>query len=75
MSTELTDNQLRGYKAALHNPRVSDEAKGHAQQVLEGDAAAYNQAEGLQGEENQSRHLGGTKATLSSTYFPSAPHS
>ena len=74
MSTELTDNQLRGYKAALHNPRVSDEAKGYAQQVLKGDAAS-NQAEGLQGEEHQSRHLGGKKATLSSTYLPSAPHS
>ncbi|CRG87072.1 hypothetical protein PISL3812_04087 [Talaromyces islandicus] len=29
-------NQERGYKAALHNPRVSQSAKEHAQQVLEG---------------------------------------
>ncbi|QKX60266.1 uncharacterized protein TRUGW13939_07409 [Talaromyces rugulosus] len=29
-------NQERGYKAALHNPRVSQSAKDHAQQVLEG---------------------------------------
>jgi hypothetical protein len=70
MSTELTDNQLRGYKAALHNPRVSDEAKEHAQQILEGDPTA-NRAEDLQGEEHQSRQHGGKKATLTSTYVPS----
>lgn len=74
MSTELTDNQLRGHKGALHNPRGSDEAKEHAQQVLEDDAAP-NRAEGLQGGERQSRHLGEKKATLTGTYCPSAPHS
>ena len=72
MSTELTDNQVRGYKATLHNPRVSDEAKEHTQQVLEGDTG-FNQAEELQGEDYQDRHLGGKKATRTGTYFPSAP--
>lgn len=72
MSTGLTDNQVRGYKATLHNPRVSDETKEYAQQVLEGDAAP-KRAEGLQGEEHQTRHLGGEKTTLTSTYFPSVP--
>ncbi|RMJ25295.1 conidiation protein Con-6 [Aspergillus sp. HF37] len=28
-------NAMRGYKATLHNPRVSDEAKQHAQDVLD----------------------------------------
>ncbi|OJJ47314.1 hypothetical protein ASPZODRAFT_15996 [Penicilliopsis zonata CBS 506.65] len=28
-------NAMRGYKAAIHNPRVSDEAKAHAQDVLD----------------------------------------
>ena len=74
MSTGLTDNQVRGYKATLHNPRVSVEAKEHAQQVLEGDTAP-KRAEGLQGEEHQSRHLGGKKATQTSTYFRSVPYS
>jgi len=69
MSTELTDNQVRGYKATLHNPRVSDEAKEHAQQVLEGDAAP-KRAEDLQGEEHQTHPLGGKKATLTGTYLP-----
>jgi hypothetical protein len=74
MSTGLTDNQARGYKAALHNPRVSDEAKEHAQEVLEANAPP-KRAEDLQAEEHQSRHLRGKKATLTSAYFPSVPHS
>ncbi|KAJ6114288.1 hypothetical protein N7486_000066 [Penicillium sp. IBT 16267x] len=28
-------NAMRGYKATLHNPRVSDEAKQHAQYMLD----------------------------------------
>ncbi|KAL1958430.1 hypothetical protein VTO42DRAFT_4531 [Malbranchea cinnamomea] len=33
--SDLTPNQMRGYKAAAHNPRVSDKAKHHAEQILE----------------------------------------
>ncbi|BDD61009.1 hypothetical protein MPDQ_005836 [Monascus purpureus] len=34
-STEDRVNAVRGYKATLHNPRVSDQAKQHAQDVLD----------------------------------------
>ncbi|WWC88787.1 uncharacterized protein L201_003700 [Kwoniella dendrophila CBS 6074] len=43
---------MGGYKAALHNPNVSDEAKQHAQEVLK------------EGEEHEHRVLGGYKAAL-----------
>ncbi|TRM70330.1 Conidiation protein 6-domain-containing protein [Schizophyllum amplum] len=33
-------NVIRGYKATLHNPRVSDEAKDRAQEYLEEHGAA-----------------------------------
>ncbi|KAJ5433448.1 uncharacterized protein N7458_012604 [Penicillium daleae] len=34
-NTGSDENKLRGYKAATHNPRVSNEAKAHAQQEAE----------------------------------------
>ncbi|KAF8181312.1 Conidiation protein 6-domain-containing protein [Pholiota molesta] len=37
----LNSNQERGYKSTLKNPNVSDEAKRHAQQVLEESGASY----------------------------------
>ncbi|KAI9035152.1 Con-6 family protein [Aspergillus affinis] len=35
MTTEERLNQMRGYKATLSNPNVSDEAKEHAEQMLQ----------------------------------------
>lgn len=66
MSSELTDNQVRGYKATLHNPRVSDEAKENAQQVLEGGASKAREDREEQGQEQglSTRVLAGYKATL-----------
>ncbi|KAF9485653.1 hypothetical protein BDN70DRAFT_870960 [Pholiota conissans] len=37
----LSSNQKRGYKATLKNPNVSDEAKQHAQDVLEDSGSSY----------------------------------
>ena len=36
-SPEERVNKARGYKAAMHNPNVSEEAKEHSRQVLEED--------------------------------------
>ncbi|KAJ5492485.1 Conidiation-specific protein 6 [Penicillium expansum] len=35
MPTEERLNEMRGYKAALHNPNVSEEAKQHSQAMLD----------------------------------------
>ena len=66
MSTQLTENQVRGYKSTINNPRVSDEAKEHAERVLAGEAAPNRLHNRTDGEEFQNRHLGGKKATLKS---------
>ncbi|TFY83049.1 hypothetical protein EWM64_g968 [Hericium alpestre] len=34
MSAQDTGNVARGHKAAIHNPRISEEAKEHSRQVL-----------------------------------------
>ncbi|PPR03405.1 hypothetical protein CVT24_012530 [Panaeolus cyanescens] len=69
-------NQARGYKATLHNPRVSDEAKQNAQQHLnelgsDQQATSYTQSRGMdeisesvrQGKE-EARVIAGYKAVL-----------
>jgi hypothetical protein len=71
MSTELTDNQVRGYKSTISNRRASDEAKKRAQKVLAGEAAPNRLGPRTDGEEFQHRHLGGKKATLKSTVLSS----
>lgn len=70
MSTELTDNQIRGYKSTTNNPRVSGEAKEHAQKVLAGGGVPNRLAPRTDGEEFQNRHLGGKRATLRSIFLP-----
>ncbi|KAF5341869.1 hypothetical protein D9611_001866 [Ephemerocybe angulata] len=52
-----------GYKATIHNPNVSEEAKDRAREHLA--------ALGESGENQEADHrvLGGYKATMHSTYF------
>jgi len=62
-------NVVGGYKAALHNPNVSEEAKEHAEEMiekLEGDAPrkSDNGSENLEGKD-LGHVIGGYKATLS----------
>ncbi|RFU28295.1 hypothetical protein B7463_g8035, partial [Scytalidium lignicola] len=39
---EETSNKARGYKAAISNPNVSDEAKQHAKEVLDNELQGGN---------------------------------
>ncbi|WVR06258.1 hypothetical protein IAU60_003288 [Kwoniella sp. DSM 27419] len=62
MTTEHENRQLGGYKATLHNPNTSEEAKAHAAEVLKEHG---HTVDGAQGEsEHDHRVLGGYKATL-----------
>ncbi|KAJ5101376.1 hypothetical protein NUU61_003598 [Penicillium alfredii] len=49
------ENKLRGYKAAISNPRVSEPAKSHAQEEI-------SKFEGVQSDED--RHEGNVKRGL-----------
>nr|VWP01262.1 Protein kinase domain-containing protein [Ganoderma boninense] len=55
---------LGGYKATLHNPRTSEEAKRHAREILEADGYTVEPAEGMTEDEHQTRVLAGYKAAL-----------
>lgn len=59
-----TNRVLGGYKATLHNPRTSDEAKRHAREILEADGYTVEPAEGVTEDEHQTRVLAGYKAAL-----------
>ncbi|OOQ83633.1 conidiation protein Con-6 [Penicillium brasilianum] len=50
-----SENKLRGYKAATHNPRVSNEARAHAQQ--EADKLSNYTSDEERHEENVKRGL------------------
>ncbi|KIJ45721.1 hypothetical protein M422DRAFT_67156 [Sphaerobolus stellatus SS14] len=76
--SDLNQNQLRGFKAAAHNPNVSESAQDHAREVLNdagvseepGSLHAWDQEHHSQSKyENSSAHqnnvLRGHKATLS----------
>ncbi|KAJ5886129.1 uncharacterized protein N7473_008803 [Penicillium subrubescens] len=49
------ENKLRGYKAATHNPRVSEQARAHAQQ--EADKMSNYGSDEERHEENVKRGL------------------
>ncbi|KAL4924608.1 Con-6 family protein [Aspergillus undulatus] len=62
-------NQMRGYKATLNNPNVSQEAKDHAQSVLDNEIGGNQPQEELykiRGDRNKSpnRMAGGLKAAM-----------
>ncbi|KAL4948535.1 Conidiation protein 6-domain-containing protein [Aspergillus filifer] len=62
-------NQMRGYKATLNNPRVSDEAKQHAQAVLDDELGGNQPQEKLYDirgdrEKSPNRVAGGLKAAM-----------
>ncbi|KAL6230504.1 hypothetical protein BDW75DRAFT_234332 [Aspergillus navahoensis] len=62
-------NQMRGYKATLNNPRVSDEAKEHARSVLDNELGGDQPHEDIltaQGARDKSptRVAGGYKAAM-----------
>ncbi|KAM5530129.1 hypothetical protein V8D89_016207 [Ganoderma adspersum] len=59
-----TNRVLGGYKATLHNPRTSDEAKRHAREILEADGYTVEPAEGMTEDEHLTRVLAGYKAAL-----------
>ncbi|KAL2817938.1 Conidiation protein 6-domain-containing protein [Aspergillus cavernicola] len=62
-------NQMRGYKATLNNPNVSQEAKDHAQSVLDSEFGGNRPQEELyniRGDRDKSpnRMAGGLKAAM-----------
>ncbi|OJJ52419.1 hypothetical protein ASPSYDRAFT_164865 [Aspergillus sydowii CBS 593.65] len=62
-------NQMRGYKATLNNPNVSQEAKDHAQKVLDSDLGGNQPREDLydaRGEHDKdpNRMAAGLKAAM-----------
>ncbi|KAL3469297.1 Conidiation protein 6-domain-containing protein [Aspergillus californicus] len=69
MNPEDRINQVRGYKAALNNPRVSEDAKQHAQSVLNNELAgdeAQGEIYAARGDLDKSpnRVAGGLKAAM-----------
>ncbi|EIW62441.1 uncharacterized protein TRAVEDRAFT_33922 [Trametes versicolor FP-101664 SS1] len=59
-----TNRVLGGYKATLHNPRASDEAKEHAREILSADGYQFERPEGVTEDEHQMRVNAGYKAAL-----------
>ncbi|KAI0325107.1 hypothetical protein GY45DRAFT_1330741 [Cubamyces sp. BRFM 1775] len=59
-----TNRVLGGYKATLHNPRTSEEAKRHAREILEADGYQFERPEGMTEDEHQKRVNAGYKAAL-----------
>ncbi|OSC97077.1 hypothetical protein PYCCODRAFT_1455092 [Trametes coccinea BRFM310] len=59
-----TNRVLGGYKATLHNPNTSAEAKRHAREILEADNYQYDRPEGVTEDEHQKRVNAGYKAAL-----------
>ncbi|KAH9912770.1 Conidiation protein 6-domain-containing protein [Epithele typhae] len=55
---------IGGYKAALHNPHTSEEAKRHAKEILEADGYTVETPEGVSETEHQMRVNAGYKAAL-----------
>ncbi|KAL2008414.1 hypothetical protein VTN00DRAFT_6608 [Thermoascus crustaceus] len=68
VSTEDRVNAMRGYKATLKNPRVSDEAKSHARDVLDselgGDQPSFDIYEAQDAGKEPTRVVGGLKAAM-----------
>ncbi|KAL2219720.1 Conidiation protein 6-domain-containing protein [Thermoascus aurantiacus ATCC 26904] len=68
LSEEDRVNAMRGYKAAINNPRVSEEAKQHARDVLDnelgGDAPSFAIYEAQDAGKEPTRVAGGLKAAL-----------
>ncbi|KAI0751092.1 Conidiation protein 6-domain-containing protein [Daedaleopsis nitida] len=63
----LPTRQIGGHKAAINNPRVSDEAKEHSRQAideLEADPETEATREGYQEDKDSVRVNAGYKATL-----------
>ncbi|KZW02949.1 hypothetical protein EXIGLDRAFT_759652 [Exidia glandulosa HHB12029] len=61
------ENVIRGHRAAIHNPRVSDEAKAHSEKVVEQYEKKHGMGPTVDHEEEVHEHrvVGGYKATLS----------
>ncbi|TFY78957.1 hypothetical protein EWM64_g5060 [Hericium alpestre] len=57
-------HQLAGYKAALHNPRVSEKGKAHAREVLEASGLQAEKEPEVSHEEHMTHVLAGYKAAL-----------
>ncbi|TBU30052.1 Conidiation protein 6-domain-containing protein [Dichomitus squalens] len=66
--SSMANNQIRGHKAAINNPKVSEDAKERSRQAMEElsqtDEAKYI-SEGLQEQKDPVRQNAGYKATLS----------
>ncbi|EJD03979.1 uncharacterized protein FOMMEDRAFT_155101 [Fomitiporia mediterranea MF3/22] len=64
-TSKNTGNVAGGYKAALKNPNVSEEAKERSQQALEemGDSGELQQPD-MEAGKNTGNVIGGHKATL-----------
>ncbi|EEA27357.1 hypothetical protein TMatcc_004358 [Talaromyces marneffei ATCC 18224] len=66
VSPEDRMNALRGYKATTNNPRVSEEAKQHAREMIDALGGDQPRAEMKQfdREKDQTRVVGGLKASI-----------
>lgn len=64
VSPEDRINALRGYKATINNPRVSDEAKQHAREIIDalGGDEPRTEMKQFDREKDQTRVAGGLKA-------------
>ncbi|OCH91405.1 hypothetical protein OBBRIDRAFT_818797 [Obba rivulosa] len=63
----LPTRQIGGHKAAINNPRISEEAKEHSRQAideLEGQAETQQTRQGYQEDKDETRVNAGYKATL-----------
>ncbi|KAL4875403.1 Conidiation protein 6-domain-containing protein [Aspergillus karnatakaensis] len=75
MTTEDRLNQMRGYKATLNNPNVSDEAKQNAQDVLDNELGNSQPSEELYNargdyDKSPNRVSGGLKAAINNPGVP-----
>ncbi|PGH14385.1 hypothetical protein AJ80_05975 [Polytolypa hystricis UAMH7299] len=61
---EDRSNQARGYKAAISNPNVSDEAKQHAQKVLDTEFSGGNVSVTDEGGKDPGNVARGLKASI-----------
>ena len=65
-SQQHDENVIRGHKAAMHNPRVSDEARAHSAAIVSDYESSHGHTNAHDAEVHQHRVEGGYKAALSS---------
>ncbi|KAL4805670.1 Conidiation protein 6-domain-containing protein [Aspergillus unguis] len=75
MNPEESINKMRGYKATLHNPNVSQEAKQHAKDMLDNEVGGSESQEELYNargdyDKSPTRMSGGLRAAMHNPNMP-----